>query len=130
MLVANSMGSWWTTRFAQAYPDRVDGLVHLGCPALLLDTSAPLPMRLQGVRGLGPAMLRLRRPSPAGARFDLRMSGDPLGDTEGDHAMAAVLTEMKRLPHHDRAWLDLLHAIVGVRGARPGMSITPEDLRG
>ena len=129
VVVANSMGSWWATRFAQAQPERVRGLVHIGCPALLLDTSAPLPMRLQGLRGFGSLMLAAQRPSPAGARFQLRMSGDPLGGTEADAAMADVLVAMQRMPDHRRAWLDLLHATVGLRGARPGMAITAAELR-
>lgn len=129
VLVANSMGSWWTTRFAQARPDRVDGLVHVGCPALLLDTSAPLPMRLMGVRGLGRLLVAVQRPSARGARLQLRMSGETLGDRPPDRALIEVLVAMQRLPHHDTTWRDLLHAAVGLRGARPGMAITADDLQ-
>lgn len=129
VLLANSMGSWWVTRYAQARPERVSHMVHVGCPALLLDTSAPMPMRLMGVRGLGRLMLAMQPPSPSQARMQLRMSGDPLGETPADRAMAEVLVAMQRLPYYGRAWLDLLHAAVGPRGARPGMAITPDDLR-
>ena len=130
VVVANSMGSWWAARFAQAHPERVAGTVHIGCPALLLDTSAPVPMRLMGVRGLGRLMTGMQPPSPRGARLQLRMSGDPLGASAADDAMADVLVAMQRMPGHTRAWLDLLHATVGPRGARPGMGLTEDDLSG
>ncbi|WP_225755273.1 alpha/beta fold hydrolase [Actinotalea sp. Marseille-Q4924] len=129
VLLGNSMGSWWITRYALARPDRVHGMVHVGCPALLLTTSAPLPMRVMGVRGLGRLLLAMQRPSPKNARMQLRMSGDPLGETAADRAMVEVLVAMQRLPYCRSAWLDLLHATVGPRGARRGMSITPDDLR-
>lgn len=129
VLIANSMGSWWTTRFAQARPDRVDALVHVGCPALLLDTSAPLPMRLLGVRGLGRLLVAVQRPSPRGARMQLRMSGETLGDGPADVALIDVLVAIQQLPHHDATWYELLHAVIGPRGARPGMSITADDLQ-
>ena len=129
VLVANSMGSWWTTRFAQAHPDRVEALIHVGCPALLLDTSAPVPMRLVGVRGLGRLLVAAQRPSPRAARFQLRMSGETLGDRPADHALIDLLVAMQRLPDHDTTWHDLLHAVIGPRGARPGMPITADELR-
>jgi pimeloyl-ACP methyl ester carboxylesterase len=128
-IVGNSMGSWWSTRFALAAPQRVDALVHIGCPAILLDTSAPLPMRLMGVRGLGDLLIRLQPPSPKQARFMLRMMGDPLGDGDADHAMADLLIAMQQLPSYRRTWLDLLHAFVGPFGARPHTALTEEDLR-
>lgn len=129
VLVANSMGSWWTTRFAQAHPDRVDALVHVGCPALLLDTSAPLPMRLLGVRGLGRLLVAVQRPSARAARFQLRMSGETIGHASSDQALIDVLVAMQHLPGHDATWHDLLHAVIGPRGARPGMAITAEELQ-
>ncbi|MFP5309857.1 MAG: alpha/beta fold hydrolase [Actinomycetes bacterium] len=129
VLVANSMGSWWTTRFAQAHPERVDALVHVGCPALLLDSSAPPPMRLLGVRGLGRLLVAVQRPSRRAARFQLRMSGETLGEGVADLALLDVLVAMQHLPDHDAAWHELLHSVIGPRGARPGLSITADDLR-
>lgn len=62
--VANSMGSLWTIWLALDRPERVAGLVHVGCPAIALEASAPLPMRLLSVRPLGWLLSRLQPPSP------------------------------------------------------------------
>jgi len=43
VLVANSMGSLWTFWLALDRPSRVERVVHIGCPAMLLDTGAPFP---------------------------------------------------------------------------------------
>jgi pimeloyl-ACP methyl ester carboxylesterase len=44
--VGSSMGGLWSTWLALDLPGRVEAISYIGCPALLLGTSAPLPMRL------------------------------------------------------------------------------------
>lgn len=63
IVVANSLGSLWASWFAIDDPDRLAALAHIGCPAIVLDTSAPLPMRLLSKRPLGRLMMRLQPPS-------------------------------------------------------------------
>lgn len=46
--VANSMGGWWTFQLAMAAPARVSRMVMLGCPAVILNTSAPFPRTVIG----------------------------------------------------------------------------------
>lgn len=128
-IVASSMGAWWATRLALGSPERVAAMVHVGCPALLLETSAPLPVRLMGVRGLGRLMARLEPASRRQARRTLEMMGDPPGDGARDAAMIHVMASAAALPEFGDAWADLLHAFVRPRGPRPGMAITAEDLR-
>lgn len=128
-VVANSMGAWWSTHLALAEPDRVSAMVHVGCPALLLDTSAPLPMRLMGVRGLGRLILRAQGASDDVSRRTYRMMGDPVDDSPSGVAMTGLMTATSELPDFVDAWAELLHACIRLRGPRPGMSITPSMLR-
>lgn len=128
-VVANSMGAWWSTQLALREPARVRSMVHIGCPALLLDTSAPLPMRFVGVRGLGRLMVRLQPASPATARQTFAMMGDPLDDAAGARAMADLMVATMQQPAYVEAWSDLLHAYLRPRGQRPGMAIGEAELR-
>lgn len=128
-IVANSMGAWWATQFALTAPQHVRAMVHIGCPALLLDTSAPLPMRFIGVKGLGRLMIRLQGASDDVSRQTYRMMGDPVDGSRSGRAMTELMTATAQLPDYGEAWADLLHAFIRPRGARPGMAITPAMLR-
>jgi pimeloyl-ACP methyl ester carboxylesterase len=63
LFVANSMGSLWSLWLAIDRPSRVRAMTHIGCPAVILETSAPLPMRLLSVRPLGRIIMALSPPS-------------------------------------------------------------------
>lgn len=128
-VVANSMGAWWSTQLALAEPDRVSAMVHIGCPALLLDTSAPLPMRFIGVRGLGRLMLKAQGASDDVSRQSYEMMGDPVDESPSGVAMTELMTATGKLPDYVEAWAGLLGAFIRPRGPRPGMSITPAMLR-
>lgn len=124
------MGGWWSTQFALAVPERVRAIVQIGCPALLLDTSAPLPMRFIGVvRGLGPLMIRLQGASDDAARKTYEMMGDPVDGSPSGVAMTELMVATVQLPAYVDAWAGLLHRYLRPRGARPGMSITPTMLQ-
>ena len=122
--VANSLGSLWTSWFAIDEPHRVDRLVHVGCPALVLGTSAPLPMRLLSLRGLGSLITKLDPPSPAQVRRLSKLVNEhPLPDE-----IAELLVATGRLPDFQRTLLSMLRRLVRLRGARPGMGLTVDQL--
>ena len=122
--VANSLGGLWTSWLALERPARVAGLVHIGCPALLLDTSAPLPMRLLSVPPLGRLMMRLQPPSPKQVEQLSKMAGEyPLPPE-----IAELILATERLPGSDEFFLSTLHALVRPRGSRPEVQITEEQL--
>lgn len=72
-VIANSMGGLWTFWLALDRPERVESIAQIACPALILDTSAPLPMRLLSVRGLNRLLIRMLPTSDG--RDELRQMG-------------------------------------------------------
>jgi 2-hydroxy-6-oxonona-2,4-dienedioate hydrolase len=122
--VANSLGSLWTCWLALDRPERVQALVHVGCPALALDTSAPLPMRVLSVRPLGRLLTRLRPPSPSQV--------EQLSKMVREHPLVPELADLllatERLPGFRATFLATLHGLLRLRGARPEMRLTAEQL--
>ncbi len=122
--VANSLGSLWAMWFATDRPDRVAALVHVGCPAIVLDTSAPLPMRLLSARPLGRMMMKLQPPSPRQVKQLSKMVNEHVLPAE----IATLILATERLPHFESTFLGTLHALVRLRGARPDMALTRDQL--
>lgn len=124
VIVANSLGSLWATWLAIDRPDRVAALVHVGCPALALGTSAPLPMRLLSVRPLGHLLLRLQKPSDRQVeQLSKLVHEHPLPDDIGRLVLAT-----ERLDHFEPAFRSMLHHLLRLRGSRPALALTGEQL--
>ncbi len=122
--VANSLGSLWATWFAIDRPARVAALVHIGCPAIVLDTSAPLPMRMLSVRPLGRLMMKMQPPSPRQVKRMSKMVNEyPLSPEIADLLLA---TEQR--PGFESTFLTTLHTLIRLRGARPEMALTIDQL--
>ncbi|MGB7450163.1 MAG: alpha/beta hydrolase [Ornithinimicrobium sp.] len=123
-VVANSLGSLWASWLAIDRPERVATLVHVGCPAIVLHTSAPLPMRLLSVRHLGRWMVRLQPPSPRQVEQLARMVGEHPLPPE----IAELVLATERLDHFEDAFLTMLNRLVRLRGNRPETALTARDL--
>jgi pimeloyl-ACP methyl ester carboxylesterase len=124
-IVANSMGGLWSLWFALAAPERVSSLVLLGCPAMMLGTSAPFGMRLLSVRGLGDLMFAMEPPSPANVRkLFARMGHDP---SVLDEPTIELSMAMQRLPAWRKGFASLLANVLGPGG--PRITLGEEDLR-
>lgn len=123
-IIANSLGSLWSSWLALDHPERVAALVHIGCPAIVLDTSAPLPMRMLSVRGLGRLLMRLQPPSEKQVEALSRMVNEhPLVPELRD-----LLLATERLPHFEPMFLATLNNLLRVRGNRPGMRLSEGQL--
>jgi pimeloyl-ACP methyl ester carboxylesterase len=126
LAVGNSIGSLWTTWLAIDRPDRVAALVHVGCPAFVLGTSAPLPMRLLSVPPLGRFITALSPPSPGQVEaFGRAIAGE---DFSRSPELRDLLVASQKLPGAREAMLELLHAVVRLRGARPQVRLAAGDL--
>lgn len=126
IVVANSMGARWAIWHALAHPSRVLGIAALGIPAFLLETSAPMPMRLLGRPVLGRWLMKLDRPSPKQAgTLMMRMGHDADIVTP---ELARLFVALQESPGFSETWRTLLGNCLGLGGARPGMSITAAEL--
>lgn len=124
--VTHSTGSLWTAWLAADRPGRVRSQVMVGCPAFFPGTSAPRPMRLASVPGLGPVLVSLSKPFAAGAQQLIRMVGeDPTGLTE----LRDLLVAAQRVPTYDDAMVALMRACTRWTRPRPEIAVTPDQLR-
>jgi pimeloyl-ACP methyl ester carboxylesterase len=124
-VIANSMGALWTLWLALDRPHRVASIVTIGCPALILGTSAPAPMRLMSNPIFGRLLLSARKPSPRQVEADLEAIGIDLGQLTELRDLAVAL---EQLPWFRATWLELLNAAMTIRGARPEHAVGPEQL--
>ncbi len=122
--VANSLGSLWTHWLALDRPGRVAGMIHVGCPATALGTSAPLPMRLMSLRPLGRLLTRLQPPSPRQVTQLARMVKEHPLEPE----LVDLLVATGRLPGFRPTFLATLNALIRLRGSRPSVRLTSEQL--
>lgn len=124
--VGNSIGSAWTTWLALDHPGRVSALVHVGCPAFWLGTSAPLPLRLVTVPLLG----RLLMAAPPGKRQVEAFARNIAGEDLTRHPeLRDLLLAAQRLPGARESTRDLLRSVVRLRGARGEVQMSSAELR-
>ncbi len=110
-IVANSMGALWSLWYAEARPSRITRLAFLGTPALILDTSAPGPMRLLGSPGLNRLRMALEPPSPKQVRrLWRRMGHDP--EQVCTPEMVELIVRLEQLPDYSAAWRTLLQNVL------------------
>lgn len=124
-IVANSMGGLWSFWLSLDRPDRVTAMSQIGCAATMLGTSAPAPMRMLAVRGLGHVMMRLEPPSPKQTLRLMKRLGDPVHDTP---EIRDVMVACQRRGPYTATWLALLHATLRARGARPTITLGAAEL--
>ena len=124
IVVANSLGSLWASWLAIDKPDRVSALAHIGCPAIILDTSAPLPMRLLSKRPLGRLVMRLQPPSERQVEGLAKMVHEHPLPPE----IAQLILATERLDHFEDTFLATLNHLIRLRGSRPEHALTAAQL--
>ncbi|MFV0257357.1 MAG: alpha/beta fold hydrolase [Acidimicrobiales bacterium] len=124
VIVANSLGSLWASWLAIDHPDRATALAHVGCPAIVFDTSAPLPMRMLSVRGLRRLLMKVQPPSAGQVEQLSKMVHEHPLPPE----IARLILATERLDHFEDAFLAMIHRLLRVGGNRPRMALTAEQL--
>jgi len=122
--LANSLGSLWASWLALDRPERVAALVHIGCPAVVLDSSVPIQMRFLSVRVLGRLLTWLQPPSPKQV--------DQLSKMVNEFPLVPELVDLlvatEELPGFRQTFLSTIHTLVRVRGSRPTTRLTANQL--
>jgi pimeloyl-ACP methyl ester carboxylesterase len=125
------MGGLWSFWLALDRPERVAGVVQLGCPATILGTSAPFPMRLMSVPGLNQLLVKMMVPNSLEKARELpAFMGHPKEvGANWPEAMAMCSYQFPRLPTFKTAWLSLMEWVLSLRGAKPDVQLGEEALR-
>ena len=130
-IVCNSMGGLWSFWFALDCHERVSRLVQMGCPALILNTSAPFFMRLLGVPGINRFIAPNMQPKNIEKALDgLRFQGSRQGDID---AMPRVTAEAAyhffNLPTYLDTWITIISALTTLAGANPKYQLRADQLQ-
>jgi pimeloyl-ACP methyl ester carboxylesterase len=124
VVVANSLAALWASWLTIDRPERVSALVHVGCPAIVLDTSAPLPMRLLAVRPLGRLMMKLQPPSER----QVERLGEMVNEDPSPPEINTLILATERLDHFEDTFLAMLNRLLRLRGNRPELALTVDQL--
>jgi pimeloyl-ACP methyl ester carboxylesterase len=119
------MGSLWTAWLSLDRPQRVATQVQVGCPALILGTSAPLPMRMMSIPSIGQLMLKLQ---PLSVRQVERVFAMVREDVSDIPEIRDALLACERLPDYGPSMLSLMKAVMRFGKARPEIALTREQL--
>jgi 2-hydroxy-6-oxonona-2,4-dienedioate hydrolase len=130
-IISNSMGGLWSFWYALEYPERVSNMAQMGCPALMLDTSAPLFMRLLGVPGINGFIAPVMQPKSADSALQgLRSQGCSQQDIDRmSEETAEAAYQFFNLPTYLDTWKTLISAVATLKGANPKYQLGADQLR-
>lgn len=120
-IIAGSIGGLWALWFALSDPGRVVKMVQCGCPAFVLGTSAPLPMRLLSIPRLNEILFPLAKPSaPEDVRtvFTKLLGMDPEISENLPEVIPELFYHMFHLPTYRLATLSFLETVLTLTGSR------------
>lgn len=124
--VGQSIGGLWSTWVALDFPRRVASLSLVGCPAGILGTSAPLPLRTLAVPGVGNLISAFEDP----CREQVEKVGKMAGEDLSRHPeLADLLVSAERLPSWDRSLRRIVGSVVRLRGIRSQIELREDQLR-
>jgi 2-hydroxy-6-oxonona-2,4-dienedioate hydrolase len=120
-IVAHSMGGHWSLWLALDRPERVTALTLLGVPGNLIRTGPPLALRLLSVPGLNRLLFRI-------VLLTVRRHSSETS-TSVSAAIAACNYHFQRLPHYRISTLSLMERTNRLRGPRPEITLSAEQLK-
>jgi pimeloyl-ACP methyl ester carboxylesterase len=124
--IAQSMGGLWSTWLALDRPGRVSAISYIGCPALILGTSAPFLLRFSTLSWVTALLERLDPPSLKRVDRVAAMAGEDLRTMP---ELRRLFLESSKLPASGSQLLSLHRAAVRIRGAQPAVALTPSQLQ-
>lgn len=123
--VTQSQGSLWSTWLSLDRPGTVTVQVMVACPAHILGTSAPFPMRAMSIPTLGRMLMTLQTPSRRQADRVFAMVHEDVSDLA---EIRDVLLACERLPAYAGSFVGLLGAVMRHGRVRPEIALTGEQL--
>jgi pimeloyl-ACP methyl ester carboxylesterase len=130
-VIGNSMGGLWGFWLALDRPTRVTKLAQLGYPALILENSPPIFMRLISLPVLGNLLGTVMVPKSAdkiAEGLKKRMGSRPEQIAAIPRAFEEAMYRIAALPNYKETWVSLIQACMTLRGARPHIGLA-EELR-
>ena len=130
-VISNSMGGLWAFWLGLDRPERVKLHAQMGCPALILSTSAPAFMRLSGVPLVGNLVHNMAKPKDmAATREGLKFMGhSPAARSQMTAEDVEFFFEMYRLPTYDQAWKSLMQTVVPMGRPNARYALKEDTLR-
>lgn len=130
-IVCNSMGGLWSMWYALDHPERVSRMAQMGCPALILDTSAPLFMRLLGVPGVNRLIAPMMQSKDIDSALDfLTAQGSSREAIDKVPRVVAEATyHFSHLPTYLDTWKTLISAVATISGAKPAYQLGADQLQ-
>lgn len=125
--IGQSIGGLWSTWLALDMPERVSGISYVSCPAMVLGTSAPFPLRISTIRFVRSAINKMDPPSPQQVQRMGRINGEDLSDLP---EVRDLFLAYERVPGCLDTLLELHRALVRLRGPRPEVELTADQLSG
>jgi len=123
--VGQSIGGLWSTWMALDRSERVSAICYIACPAAILGTSAPFPLRLATIPWLNQLIQRLDPPSTEQVERLGKMVGE---DMRRVPELRDLMLEYERLPESAASLLGIHRAVVRLRGAQPSTTLTARQL--
>jgi pimeloyl-ACP methyl ester carboxylesterase len=121
-VIAHSMGGHWSLWLALDQPERVTSLALLGVPGNLISTGPPLGLRLLSVPGLNRLLLR-------SILIAVRRRHATATNSGVSAAIADCNYTFQRLPHYRLSTLSLMERTNRLRGPRPEITLSAEQLQ-
>jgi pimeloyl-ACP methyl ester carboxylesterase len=129
-VLGTSMGGLWACWLALDRPELVERLALIGCPALTLGTSGPLPLRLMGKTILGRRMLaRGTNPREGALRVLGRLGESREVVQRSGGAFVDLMVASVEVPGWTDNWIGLLGNALTLRGANPRWALGEEEVR-
>lgn len=123
--VTHSQGSLWTAWLSAGQPGRVAAQVQIGCPAHILGTAAPLPMRMMSVPRIGRLLLNLQPPSIRQTEQIFAMVRE---DPSRIPEIRDLLLACERLPWYGDSLIALMRAVMRFGRTRSPIALDGEEL--
>jgi 2-hydroxy-6-oxonona-2,4-dienedioate hydrolase len=130
-IVCNSMGGLWSFWLALDQPARVSKMAQVGCTALILNSSAPLPMRLLSVPVINRRVVALSVPKT----MDTAANGLRIIGSSPEHISALprefsdTFYYSRYLPAYQDSWRMLQEVVLTLGGTKQKLRLKEDELK-